>query len=108
MAIRFDTLADEQKYSEAISALHVIMPTLAEDVADLFVRADETVDLDHAETLINRAVDLLYGAFKAVDTISAMTSISTIHSENGVFAIMDVRKVLLDAHSALVWCEVID
>lgn len=108
MAIRFDTLADEQKYSEAISALHVIMPTLAEDVADMFIRADETVNLDYAETLINRAVDLLYGAFTAVDTFSAMTSISTLQSANGVFTTTNVRKVLLDAHSALVWCEVID
>ena len=108
MAIRFDTLADEQKYSEAISALHVIMPTLAEDVADMFVRADETVNLDYAETLINRAVDLLYGAFVAVNAFSAMTSISTFSTSNGIYSPTNVSKVLLDAHSALVWCEVID
>lgn len=108
MAIRFDTVADEQKYSEAISALHVIMPTLAEDVADLYARADETANLDYAETLINRAVDLLYGAFMAVDAFSAMTSISTFSTSNGSYSSVNVLKVLLDAHSALVWCEVID
>ena len=108
MAIRFDTLEDEQKYSEAISALHVIMSPLAEDVADMFVRADETANLDYAETLITRAVDLLYGAFMAVNAFSAMTNISTFSTSNGMYSSTNVRKVLLDAHSALVWCEVID
>lgn len=108
MAIRFDTVADEQKYSEAISALHVIMPSLAEDVADMFIRADETANLDYAETLINRAVDLLYGAFMAVDAFSPNLNIPVTFIGNGEHSSANVRKVLLDAHSALVWCEVID
>ena len=108
MAIRFDTVADEQKYSEAISALHVIMPTLAEDVADLFVRADETANLDYAETLINRAVDILYGAYMAVERIYSNSSLVHMKSRDGDVCLTDVRDILLDAHSALVWSEVID
>lgn len=108
MAIRFETMADEKKYRESIRILHLAMPSLAEDVADLFVRADETVNLDYAETLINRAVDLLYGAFAAVDAFSAMTGISVLYTNDGAFTPVHIRQVLLDAHSALVWCEVID
>lgn len=108
MAIRFDTREDEKKYSEAISALHVIMPTLAEDVADMFARADETANLDYAESLINRAVDLLYGAFMAVEMIDSRSSLRAVQSPNGDASLRDVRAVLMDAQSALVWCEVID
>lgn len=108
MAISFDTLEDKQKYSEAISALHVIMPTLAEDVADMFARADETANLDYAETLINRAVDMLYGASRAVEMIDSRSSLRAVQSPDGDASLRDVRKVLLDAYSALVWCEVID
>lgn len=108
MAIKFDTLEDEQKYCEAISALHVMMPTLAEDVADIFVRADETANLDYAETLINRAVDMLYGAYVAVERIYSNSSLVSMQSREGDVHLTDVRDVLLDAHSALVWSEVID
>ncbi len=108
MAIKFDTLADEQKYSRAISSLHVMMPTLAEDVVDLYVRADETGNPDYAETLINRAIDMLYGAYVAVERIYSNSSIVAMQSRVGDIAIVDVREVLLEAHSALVWSEVID
>lgn len=108
MAIRFDTLEDKQKYTEAVSVLHRVLPTLAEDVTDMFVRADETVDLDYAETLINRAVDILYGAFLTVDRFTSIHKWPVQVKPDGSIEVVDLRQILLDAHSALVWCEVID
>ena len=87
MAIVFDTLNDEQVYSESMSELYECAPRIAREIGDIFVKADATEEHDVAQHLLDRVIDYTSGVLAGAD-YSSNTELVSI-----------VRRILL----TLVW-----
>lgn len=67
MAVKFDTLLDEQTYSECISEMHTCAPRIAMEIADHFIRADASTDAEEANMLLDRVVDYTAGVLAGAE-----------------------------------------
>lgn len=67
MAIKFDTLLDEQTYSECMTELYDYAPHIAREIGDNFIRADVSTDADLAQACLDKVIDYASGVLAGAE-----------------------------------------
>ena len=67
MAIKFDTLLDEQTYSECMEELYDYAPRIAREIGDNFIKADVATDINLAHTCLDKVIDYSAGVLAGAE-----------------------------------------